>query len=49
MTESDITYFCSLPYNIIKYVYGIVGKFGQFGESSIIRQSKTIQISIYNK
>ena len=25
------------------------GKFGKFGESSMIHQTKTIQISIYNK
>ena len=28
--------------------YCIVGKFGKFEESSMIRQSKTIQISTYN-
>ena len=28
--------------------YCIVGKFGEFGESSMIRQTKTIQISTYN-
>jgi len=26
----------------------ITGKFGEFGESSVIRQTKAIQISIYN-
>ena len=26
----------------------IAGKFGKFGESSMIRQTKTIQISTYN-
>jgi len=29
-------------------VYGIAGKFGKFGESSMIRQTKTIQISTCN-
>jgi len=28
--------------------YHIVGKFGEFGESSVIHQTKTIQISTYN-
>jgi len=28
--------------------YCIAGKFGEFGESSLIRQTKTIQISTYN-
>ena len=28
--------------------YRIAGKFGKFGESSIIRQTKTIQFSTYN-
>jgi len=33
----------------MQYVkYHIAGKFGKFGESSIIRQTKTIQISTYN-
>jgi len=27
--------------------YRIVGKFGKFGKSSVIRQTKTIQISTY--
>ena len=27
---------------------GIAGKFGEFGESSVIRQTKTIQISTYH-
>ena len=31
-----------------KYSYRIAGKFGKFGESSMIRQTKTIQISTYN-
>ena len=30
------------------YVYRIAGKFGEFGESSVIRQTKTIQIFTYN-
>ena len=30
------------------YIYRIAGKFGEFGESSAIRQTKTIQISTYN-
>jgi len=29
-------------------LYRIVGKFGKLGESSAIRQTKTIQISTYN-
>ena len=29
--------------------YRIVGKFGEFDESSMIPQTKTIQISIYNQ
>jgi len=29
-------------------IYHIVGKFGEFGESSLIRQTKTTQISTYN-
>jgi len=29
-------------------MYRIVGKFGEFGESSLIHQTKTIQISTYN-
>jgi len=32
----------------IKIHYHIAGKFGEFGESSLIRQTKTIQISTYN-
>jgi len=28
--------------------YCIAGKFGEFGKSSLIRQTKTIQISTYN-
>ena len=28
--------------------YCIAGMFGEFGESSMIRQTKTIQISTYN-
>ena len=43
-----------IPLAFIKTVYRIVGKFGkgikfgEFGKSSMIRQTKTIQISIYN-
>ena len=29
--------------------YHIVGKFGEFGELSMIYQTKTIQISTYNQ
>ena len=29
-------------------MYRIVGKFGEFGKSSVIRQTKTIQINTYN-
>jgi len=29
-------------------IYCIAGKFGEFSESSVIRQTKTIQISTYN-
>jgi len=29
-------------------LYHIVGNFGEFGESSLICQTKTIQISTYN-
>ena len=29
--------------------YHIVEKFGKFGKSSMIQQTKTIQISIYNQ
>ena len=39
------TYFSPL----VEILYRIVGKFGNFGESSVIRQTKTIQISTYNK
>ena len=31
-----------------KRMYHIAEKFGEFGESSVIRQTKTIQISTYN-
>ena len=31
-----------------KPMYHIAGKFGEFGELSVIRQTATIQISIYN-
>ena len=30
-------------------MYRIAGMFGEFGESYVIRQTKTIQISTYNK
>jgi len=30
------------------YIYHIEGKFGKFGKSSLIHQTKTIQISTYN-
>jgi len=30
------------------YKYCIAGKFGEFGESFVIHQTKTIQISTYN-
>ena len=33
---------------IIFIIYRIVGKFGEFGESPVIRQTKTIQIFTYN-
>jgi len=29
-------------------MYSLVGKFGEFGKSSLIPQTKTIQISTYN-
>ena len=41
--------FCPLwlsQYRIVEKVGG--GKFGEFGESSVIHQTKTIQISTYN-
>jgi len=34
--------------NEIASKYRIAGKFGKFGESSLIRQTQTIQISTYN-
>ena len=34
--------------NVSERYYRIAGKFGEFGESSAIRQTKTIQISTYN-
>jgi len=33
---------------VINEMYRIAGKFGEFGESSLICQTKTIQISTYN-
>jgi len=36
-------------YYEVKYLYyHIAGKFGEFGKSSVICQTKTIQISTYN-
>ena len=38
-----------MQYGGILYVkYRIAGKFGEFGELSVIRQTKTIQIFTYN-
>ena len=36
---------CLMCFNVI---YHIVGKFGEFGESSVIHQTKTIQINTYD-
>ena len=33
---------------LVTIVYRIAGKFGEFGKSSAIRQTKTIQISSYH-
>ena len=33
---------------LVYAVYCIAGKFGKFGESSVIHQTKAIQISTYN-
>ena len=33
----------------LDYNYYIAGKFGEFGKLSMIRQTKTIQISTYNQ
>ena len=34
--------------NLLADLYRIVGKFGKFGKSSMICQTKTIQINTYN-
>jgi len=43
---------CNVPiqslWNFSGVIYHIVGKFGKFGESSLICQTKIIQISTYN-
>jgi len=45
------TFYSQVLLKQIEYkfsTYRIVGKFGKFGESSLIRQTKIIQISSYN-
>ena len=34
--------------DFIEGIHRIAGKFGKFGESSVIRQTKTIQLIAYN-
>ena len=37
------------PVRFTELAYRIAGKFGEFSESSVIFQTKTIQISTYNQ
>jgi len=37
-----------MKFTLIKHRFYIAGKFGEFGESQAICQTKTIQISTYN-
>ena len=49
MSFLKIDLVCLLFYKILAIAtYCIVGRFGKFGESSVIHQAKIIQISAYN-
>ena len=45
---NDMVAWLALKYSNNYYNYRVVGKFGKFGELTMIRQNKTIQISSYN-
>ena len=44
----NMEFFNKDAYPYTNKLYCIAGKFGEFGESSAIHQTKTIQISTYN-
>ena len=45
MSSVCISYILFTPYLVLLHVYRIAGKFGKFGKSSVIRQTKTIQLA----